>query len=318
MKKILMTGIAAIAAFVAVGARGMTLAEAAAKVADAAESPSAMASVMKELSAEAQVKFLASVNGAIEKMPVSEADKAEKFLAANKAAMQNAAKGNLSTLLAETYATVPLSALTVINERFAADLFNRSADGKRVSDEMMKSNALVAVEAVKDRTAKGDVSNSAERNAFAALTFIRASEGSPADLRDALLAGLPAEAKSEWIPAALGEGEPASYDAILGGEGAASNAQAPSSILPQAPASLTGALAADLSGTVDDNGRTTSSFTDAVLDPNQYALPASGADFGLDGRVPRTQNPDNPWYNGAKRGENKGEGGGYPWQLTEE
>lgn len=317
MKKILMTGIAAVAAFVAVGARGMTLAEAAAKVADAAESPSAMASVMKELSAEDQVKFLASVNGAIEKMPVSEADKAEKFLAANKAAMQNAAKGNLSTLLAETYATVPLSALTVINERFAADLFNRSADGKRVSDEMMKSNALVAVEAVKDRTAKGDVSNSDKRNAFAALTFIRASEGSPADLRDALLAGLPAEAKSEWIPAALGEGEPASYDAILGGEGAP-NAEAVSSILPQAPASLTGALAADLSGVVDDNGKTTSAFTDAVLDPNQYALPSSSSDFGLTMRIPRTQNKDNPWYNGAKRGENKGEGGGYPWQLTEE
>jgi len=68
------------------------------------------------------------------------------------------------------------------------------------------------------------VENSAVRDTFAALMFERASGGSPANLRDTLVAELPAgsqeTAKSEWIPAAMGEGREKTYDPMLGVSGA--------------------------------------------------------------------------------------------------
>ncbi len=348
MKKILLMGIASAAVLATVSAKAMTLAEAGAKVSDAAENPSVMASVMSQLSAGDQTKFVAAVNEAIESMPVSVNEKTAKYLAANETALRTAK--NLKGVLAETYATVSLEALTIMNEDFSTNLFSRTADAANpVSDAAMQKIATEAVKAVEARTAQSDVSNADQRNAFAALTFIRASNGTPEGLRESLLAGLPAAAGSDWIPAAMGEGEAKTYDSMLGigaetpdadavaailadmgyrssstesDASTSSDAGTPGTIMPMAPDVLSGSILGDIVGSGDSAGGSSTPFTDALLDPTQYGLPQGMENTGLQ-RRPQTLNPDKPWYNGENRDnapsgeeEEHKEPGGYWTQLV--
>lgn len=308
MKKVLTTGIAAMAIAAAAGA--MTLSEANGKLAEAAEKSDTMSAVTKGLSAGDQVKFLNSVNGAIAAMPVSDAEKTAKYVDASKAALKNAADGNLTALVAETFATASLESLAQMNEQFAKELFNRNADAAHpVSDADMKSKATATLDAVKARNAKSDVSNADERNALAALMFIRASEGKPADLRKELTDSLGNDEAAGWIAAALGEGEPKTYEPILGTSeseeesGGRSAAVAPN-VMVQTPADGTAALLGGLADTVGSDGKVASSISDVALDMDatQYALPESLTDVGMN-RVPRTLNPEKPYYNGIKRGD---------------
>lgn len=201
-----------------VQAHALTLVEARAKIGEAANNSRVMAETTAALSAADQVTFLAQVNEAISKMPGSDSDRAAKFYAANKAALTNSKKGNLSNLLAETYATVPLEALTVINERFATELFSRSS-GSGMTDAQFEQISKINMAKVQKRT--DGASDAAERNTFAILMFVRASNGSPANLATTLVEGMPEvqsrkTALAEWIPAALGEGQPKDYSPLLG------------------------------------------------------------------------------------------------------
>ncbi len=201
-----------------VQAHALTLVEARAKIGDAANDAKVMAETTAALSAADQVTFLAQVNEAISKMPGSESDRTAKYYAANKAALTNAKKGNLSNLLAETYATVSLESLVVINERFATELFSRAA-GSGMTDAQFEQIAKSNMAKIQSRTAAG--SESAERNTFAILMFVRAANGSPANLADTLINDMPDAqarqmAKAEWIPAALGDGQPKDYAPLLG------------------------------------------------------------------------------------------------------
>ena len=90
MKKILMMGIAAIAAMAMTDARALSLTDAGAKVPEAAEKPATMAEVMNQLSEADQLKFLATVNEAIAKMPISEDEKVARYVEANTAAVRPA------------------------------------------------------------------------------------------------------------------------------------------------------------------------------------------------------------------------------------
>ena len=197
-----------------------TLAEARGKIDQAIESPKVMSEIMKGLSAEDQKQFLADVNKAIADLPASVEEKTAKYLNANHAAVAAAQKGNTTALLAEMFATVSPDALTVINERFATDLVNRSADPKvNYTDEQFTKIAVDAMNAINERTAETD--NGSTRSAFAILMFVRASNGTPEDLADKLIETLKNEearelAKDEWIPAALGkDGREKSYEPIL-------------------------------------------------------------------------------------------------------
>lgn len=201
-----------------VQAQALTLVEARAKIGDAANDAKVMAETTAALSAADQVTFLAQVNEAISKMPGSEADRTAKFYAANKAALTNAKKGNLSNMLAETYATVSLEALTVINERFATELFNRAA-GSGMTDAQFEQIAKSNMAKIQARTAAG--AEAAERNTFAILMFVHAANGSPANLAETLVNDMPnvdgrQMAKTEWIPAALGKDQPKDYAPLLG------------------------------------------------------------------------------------------------------
>ena len=206
-----------------VSAANMPRSEWHAKVGECAQNPTLLKQTIAQLSDEDQVAFLAEVNEAISKMPGSDEVKAAAFLDANRAAVSGASPANRTAVLAEVFATVPPEYLTVVNESFASDLFNRNANpSKTFSDEEYSSVAKTAMAAIVARCATAE--NSAVRDTFAALMFERASGGSPANLRDTLVAELPADsqetAKSEWIPAAMGEGREKTYDPMLGVSGA--------------------------------------------------------------------------------------------------
>lgn len=310
MKKILLTGVVIVAALVMTEARALSLADASGKIGEVVESPASMTETLKQLSAEDQVAYLARVNAAIDALPGSPTEKAAKYLSVNSAALKGAAKGNLAALLAEVFATVPPEALTVINERFAAELFNRSANPEKpVSDEAMEAIAKKTMATIQARTATSD--NTAVRDTFAVLMFLRASEGKPADLADTLVSQFTDEkarelAKTEWIPSAMGD--PKSYEPMLGASDAGEQPEA-SAVLAMVGAEASAMFLADLS---DNTG--TQSFANAGQLNGFSILPDPLTDpVGID-RIPRTMDKSKPWNGSVHRGEPNGyygQGTGY-------
>lgn len=214
MNKVISTMVAVCAAFT------VSAADWHAKVSDCAQDPAQLRQTIGTLSAADQTAFLAEVNEAIAKMPGSDEVKAAKFLDANRAAVIGATKENRSSVLAEVYATVPPEYLTVINEEFAKNPFNRSVDpSKPVSNEKFLDISTNVMSKISKRCESVTDGSGAARAAFAALMFERASNGQEG-IRDALVAQLPASsqetAKSEWLPAAMGEGREKTYDPMLG------------------------------------------------------------------------------------------------------
>ena len=298
MKKILMIGLAALATLA--GAQEMSLADASGKIGEAVSDPAVLTATVSQLSAADQVAFLAKVNEAIANMPGSSAEKAAAFLNANKAALKGAKPGNLAQLLAEVFATVPPEALTVLNESFASDLFNR-ASNPDMSDAAFVALVQNTMKAISARNASSD--NAAVRDTFAALMFLRASNGSPADLADTLVGDLPPAAqevaKREWIPAAMGIGQDQSYEPLLGAANA-DEAAAPELVLRVAGPQTFDALLGDLA-TVNSTPVYDASRVAAEIDARVGVINLGTADV-----LPRTTDPTVPWYPGESRG--------YDWQ----
>ncbi len=200
-------------------AQAASLADARRSIDKVIANPDVMKATMRTLSAADQKQFLADVNKAISDMPASTEEKTAKFLNVNSAALRGAARGNMVPLLAEVFATVSPEALTVINERFASDLFNRSADANTTyTDAQFTKIAQSVMTNVAARCEEAD--RSAPRATFAILMLVRASNGSPADLADKLIDTLKDDeakemARSEWVPAALGKDRPKSYEPLL-------------------------------------------------------------------------------------------------------
>ena len=226
MKKLLIVGalvlVGAVAAVAqdAVATGQDALARARAQIDKVIETPDLMKTVMAGLSAEEQKQFVADVNKAISDMPASVEERTAKYLNVNHAAVVAAAKGNKATILAEVFATVPPESLTLLNERFAIDLMNRSADPNiTYTDEQYTKICLDLMEKINERTEETD--NGSTRSAFAILMLVRASNGTPEDLADKLIDTLKHDdakelAKNEWIPAALGkDGREQGYEPIL-------------------------------------------------------------------------------------------------------
>jgi len=298
MKKILMIGLAALATLA--GAQEMSLADASGKIGEAVSDPAVLTATVRQLSAADQVAFLAKVNEAIANMPGSSAEKAAAFLNANKAALKGAKAGNLAQLLAEVFATVPPEALTVLNESFASDLFNR-ASNPDMSDAAFVALVQNTMKAIAARNASSD--NAAVRDTFAALMFLRASNGSPADLADTLVGDLPPAsqevAKREWIPAAMGVGQDQSYEPLLGAADA-DEAVAPELVLRVAGPQTFDALLSDLA-TKNSTPVYDASRVAAEIDARVGVINLGTADI-----LPRTTDPTVPWYPGESRG--------YDWQ----
>ena len=248
MKKFLTVVGACVALAATAQDKVVALAEARAGIGDVISKPAQMTAVMKRLSAADQTSFLAEVNSAIAKMPASNEEKTAKFLDVNAAALKGAKKGNLANLLAEVFATVPPESLTVVNERFAADLFNRSANPTRtITDAQFTDIAKNLFKKVQERNGTSD--EAAVRNTFAILMLLRASNGTPQSLRDTLVAEMTdAEARKlaqdEWISPAMGLGQDKTYDLMLGASDAGS-APSPEVVLQLANAQSMQSLLAD-------------------------------------------------------------------------
>ena len=312
MNKMLMTGVAVVAAFAAIKAEALSLAEASGKIEAAVNDPAVLAQTVSQLPAADQTAYLAKVNRAIGNMPGSPDEKAAKYLDANKAAVKGASAENKKAMIAEVFATVPPEALTLINEDFAESLVNRAADpSKTYTDDKYTDIAKDILAAVQDRTKSAD--NDGVRNTFAILMLLRASNGTPASLRDTLLNQLaPATrevAKNDWIPPAMGEGQAKTYEPMLGASDAGVQPNPVDVVALSTP--QTGlALLADLAGASDDTSYT-SAVTPSATDLNYIPDPISTGG-GLD-RVPRTSDPSVKWFGGYKRGEPIG----YPSQYID-
>ena len=318
MKKAII-GFAAFAALAATSVSAMSLADASAKTGEAAKDPKTMSQVVKQLNKDDQVAFLAKVNAAIEGLNAPLEEKTKLYVEAAKAAFEAASPDNRAAMLAEIYATSSLESLTIINEAFAGKV----ADGANA--DAVKKVALDTMKIIQARNA-GD-GNEGVRDAFAALMFIRGSNGKPADLRETLISGLPANsrelARDEWFPSALGEGKEKSYEPMLA---VGDNARMPEFedewLIPglAVDASVYGMLSADLASS---SGVTSvpQSFSDMALNDTTYALPPSMTSDPLTAQ-PRSTNPANPWSNvyrrggGSKGSEKAKETDGYPGQTT--
>lgn len=283
MKKMMFMMIAA--ATMGAVAQSLSLSDARAKIGDMIANPSVLTSTIKQLSAADQKLLLADVNEAVAKMPDSAEAKSAKFLDVNRAALKGAKKGTVADLLAEVFATASLEALTVINEVFAADLFNRDANPDvKYTDEQFVKIAKSAMEKIAARNS--NVDNGAVRTGFAALMFIRASNGSPADLADTLAAYLPEDtreiAKREWFPSALAKGDEKSYDPMLGttDAGALPNEMV---VLRLAAAQEHGALLSDMAVAAFGNAET---YMGAP-----YGSDRGGIGAGLDNGLYRVPHP---------------------------
>ncbi|MBR0241973.1 MAG: hypothetical protein IJQ54_05530 [Kiritimatiellae bacterium] len=299
MKKLLMVITILLATVIVAQDKAISSAAARGKIGDIIKDPSSMTSVMKQLAASDQASFLADVNAAISKMPGSPEEKTSKFLEVNSAALKGAQKGNLTKLLAEVFATVPPESLTAINESFAAGMFNRASDpSKTYTDEDYTKIAKDVLAAVQDRNATAD--NSGVRNTFAILMLIRASNGSPADLRDTLVGELRNEetrslAQNEWISPALGQGQEKTYDPMLGAADAGSQPKL-DMVLAVSYVAAGDALAADLASECslsDASSSITALIGPAFSDPNAMDI-ADGVDplsSAAISRLPRTMDP---------------------------
>ncbi len=312
MKAYMKFGVALATLLTVSSLQALSLADASAKIDAAIENPAVMTSTVKELSPSDQVAFLARVNAAIDALPGSPAEKAANYLKVNSAALKGAAKGNFAALLAEIFATVPPEALTIINERFASDLFNRSANPSRpISDNQMAAIALTTTEKIRARLV--GVDNAAVREIFVMLMFLRASGGTPADLQDQMLAqckdpAVREMAKSDWIPAAMGKGQPKSYEPMLGASDAGEQPDVQMTI-QIAGAQTTLALLANL----NDMDAKTPVMSAAFATSFNMIPDALDMNVGLN-RVVHSDDPRDPWYTGGKR-EELDEPGGYGFQT---
>lgn len=218
MKKLVMVLLAAFVAGVALAAK-MSLSEARAQISACIAKPAKMSEIIKQLSAQDQVAFLAAVNEAISAMPGSDEVKAATYLNVDRAAVVAADASNKAAMIAEVFATVPPAALTLVNERFASDLLNIDADpSHKVTAEQFTRTALNIMEKVNARCASAE--NGAVRSTFAIIMLIRASNGSIPGLTETLVKTLPATAqnaaRTEWIPGAMGEKQTKTYEPLLG------------------------------------------------------------------------------------------------------
>ena len=241
-------------------------------------------------------------------MPGSNESKAAAFYAANRAAVSGAGKENLTAVLAEVFATVPVEYLTEINERFATDLFSRTANPSHIfTDQEFIELATNAMVVVNERIQKEE--NAGVRETFAILMFVRASGGTPADLAQTLVSQLPdaqvrETAMNEWIKPAMGDGQEQSYDAMLGASQAGEEPDhAVVTQLAGGP-QIADALLADLHASSD------SPVTAATMGAGAFQAPgiagASVPQTDMTSRIPRAYVSSPEAVGGTAEGPNTG------------
>lgn len=297
-KGILWAAAAGVVLLTATGVEAASLADAKAQIAAGLESSAKMEQIVKGLAAADQTAFVAAVNTAIDSLPGKASAKAKTYATANQAMLKGAEKKNLSAMVAEVFATVPVEAQPELAKAFAENLFDRGAS--KVDDATFSKIAESVTKDVVARAAKADDGD--VRAAFAIVMFDKASKGAPAGLTDSLVKLLPADAQakaaSQWIPAA----KKGDYGPILAAadttvepakdEKASADdedAQAlkDALVLRASPAQILDLIAAERAGV--------KAFS-AVNNPSVYAQPLDGLDNTVPMPVPvEPQGYGNQW-----------------------
>ena len=271
-------------------AQDASIVEARKQIVESISNPAVMTSTISGLSADDQKQYLADVVSAIGKMPGSREEAAASYLSVCRAALKGARKGNLPSMIAEVFATVPPEYLPMISESLGSDMLNRAAKpSETYTDEKYLDIATNVMAAVNARVASEDAAD--VRSAFAALAFIRGSNSASENIVSAMVASLPESARKpaaeEWFPAALAEGDAKNYDAMLV---AASADDVPSEVITTMLLRVDGsqngeALLADIiGGNTDPTAKSSEKtpMTDAIFNPYQESLPTLGVGAAAD------------------------------------
>ncbi|MBR2838275.1 MAG: hypothetical protein IKE55_05815 [Kiritimatiellae bacterium] len=269
-------------------AQGLTLVAAREKIVESIANPATMTATVSQLSAEDQKQYLADVNAAIGNMPGSQEEIAASYVNACRAALKGSQKGNLATMIAEVFATVPVEYLPVVSESLGADMLNRAANPSTTyTDDEYLAIATNVMAKVNARVASEDGAD--VRSGFAALAFIRGSNDANDAIVSALTASLPESAREpaskDWFPAALAQGDAKSYDPMLVAADADELTELDTLLLRVAGAQNHEALLADLTGANTDpsepNAINHNPIVDAIYNPMNQSLPnlGTGAPF---------------------------------------
>ena len=298
------------------GEQAISLADARGKIGEAIADVSKISDIMDKLSADDQVAFLGDANLAISKMPASTEEMSAKFLDVDRAALKSAKKGNVPALLAEIFATATPEALTVLNERFAEELFNRKADTKHpYTDEQFVEIATNTLKKIAERNAGND--DAGVRNTFAALMLMRASGGTPENLADILVDAMPGSpdlkelVRTEWIPSAMGiDGHDKTYEPMLAAVDANHAPSIPLTLRLAGPR-LDEALLADLStGMRSPDGTVLYDYRDVVLASDEPGVPFDNIDIRPHNyEEPRPYQWNGGWQSQHSHGGQPGESG---------
>ena len=291
-KRGILVAAAVVAAGIAVAQNG-SIVDARKQIVESISNPATMTENVKSLSAEDQRQYLADVVSAIAKMPGSQEEKAASYVSVCRAALKGSAKGNLPSMIAEVFATVPPEYLPVVSESLGGDMLNRAANPSvTYTDDKYLDIATNVMAVVNARVASEDAAD--VRSAFAALAFVRGSNSAGENIVSAMVASLPESARDtaakEWFPAALAEGESKSYDSMLV---AASADDVPPEVITAMLMRVDGAqnreaLLADIVGggtdpTAKANEKTP--ITDAIYNAYNESLPELGAGAAFDSFV---------------------------------
>lgn len=281
-------------------------------VGDCAQNPQTLKQTIGKLSADDQLAFVQEVNAAISKMPGSNEEKGAAFYNANRAAVSGAGKENLKAVLAEVYATVPVEYLTEINERFAKELFSRTANPAHVpTDPEFIELSTNTMAVVIERCQKSE--DASVRETFAALMLIRASGGTPSDLAQTLVSQFPNAqdrdtALNDWIKPAMGDGQEQSYDNMLAAAQASNDEPDHTVVLQLAGSSqIPEALLSDLAAPSDSSTPASSVGAGAFLPPGVAGTSAGENDSADLNRIPRAYVNSPTAVGGTTEGPNEGD-----------
>lgn len=287
-------------------------------VGECAQNPQKLKQTIATLPADEQLEFLRAVNEAISKMPGSNEVKGAAFYEANRAAVTGAGKDNLKAVLAEVFATVPTEYLTEINERFAKELFSRTANPAHVpTDAEFTKLSTDTMAVVNERCQNAE--DSSVRETFAILMLVRASGGTPADLAQTLVNQLPdaqvrETAMNEWIKSAMGDGQEQSYDPMLTASQSADEEpdHAVVTQMTTGGTQITEALLADLAAPSDSKTTAEGIGAGAFRAPGVPGAAILESDIGLN-RIPRGYVGSKEAVGGNADGKNSDSGDGNPY-----
>ena len=169
-------------------------------------------SVLKEtltqVSDSDKVEFVQRLMTAVSRMPVEPEKKAATFVNAAVACIQGAKDETRYDVIAEVFATVPISFLPIVTEELSRR-FNQEFN--KLSDEAYENIAKSVMKVAEERNARTE--DPAVRDTFVALAFLRGTDNTTLEAKLLELIGDERTRRlvAGWLPAAMN----GDYDALL-------------------------------------------------------------------------------------------------------